>query len=67
MVARQQRVAEAAERVELGGGLCWVLEDLQDVALQRQDKDPPSLNQVMPPVRKERLALDKVKAVPRKA
>ena len=43
VVARQQLAAEAADRCELGRGLCWVRDDLQDVALQRQDENPASL------------------------
>eukprot|EP00964_Phaeocystis_antarctica_P002738 scaffold1452_cov64-Phaeocystis_antarctica.AAC.8 len=42
-VARQQLVAEAADRFELGRGICWVRDDLQDVALQRQDKNSAPL------------------------
>eukprot|EP00964_Phaeocystis_antarctica_P091907 scaffold58995_cov58-Phaeocystis_antarctica.AAC.4 len=43
MVSRKQLVVEAADRCELSRGLCWVRDDLQDVALQRQDKKPASL------------------------
>ena len=42
-VSRQQLVVETADRVEPGRGLCWVQlwvrDDLQDVALQRQDEN----------------------------
>ena len=42
-ISRQQLAVEAADRCELGRGLCWVRDDLQDVALQRQDENPASL------------------------
>ena len=42
-IEHQQLVVEAAaDRFEQGRGLCWVRDDLQDVALQRQDKNSAS-------------------------
>eukprot|EP00964_Phaeocystis_antarctica_P125687 scaffold89363_cov57-Phaeocystis_antarctica.AAC.1 len=46
VVSRQQLAVEAADRSEGGRGLCWVRDDLQNVALQRQDKNPASLQRV---------------------
>ena len=45
-VARQQPAVEAADRRKQGSGIRWVRDDLQDVALQRQDKEPASLQRV---------------------
>ena len=44
LVSRQQLVVEAADRRESGRGLCWVRDDLQDVALQRQDENSAPLH-----------------------
>ena len=60
-VARQQLAVEAADRLEYGSGLCWVRDDLQGDALQRQDKYPASLRRG--PVG----SFDEVEAVLRKA
>ena len=72
-VSRQQLAVEAADRCELGRGLCWVRDDLQDVALQRQDENPASLQRerrlhgfpvfIFFAVFHVRLALDEVEAV----
>ena len=43
-VARQQLAVEAADRCELGRGVCWVRDYLQDVALQRQDENSATLH-----------------------
>ena len=47
-VARQQLAVEAADQLEYGSGICWVRDDLQDVALQRQDKNASPLHRRHP-------------------
>eukprot|EP00964_Phaeocystis_antarctica_P036399 scaffold20780_cov57-Phaeocystis_antarctica.AAC.1 len=71
LVARQQLVVEAADRCEHGRGLSGVREHLQEVALQRQDKNSSSFHRsrdvlvvvLLPP----KFSLDEVEAVLRKA
>ena len=46
-VCRQQLVVEATDGIEPGQGLCWVRDDLQDVALQRQDENSAPLHRVV--------------------